>query len=136
MTLEKEQAQAMGAVWRVQGKQVAVKQLHSKDVSHITAAAFARSASMALLKKEDEPPKPRPNALCCWDREPLLMSSIANWDLWRVYTCLPAETPESLVSRAYRGHEVHDSGGVLKRCATGCLRYGVHALARSNHHSP
>ena len=55
VTLEKQIGiGGMGEVWRgvCRGKQVAAKRLHSKDVSHITAAAFRKECNlMALLQK-------------------------------------------------------------------------------------
>ena len=123
VTLEKQIGTgAMGAVWRgvCRGKQVAVKQLHSKDVSHITAAAFRKECNlMALLQKGGTS---HPNLIqmlfCCWDRELLLMLEYCELGSLESVYMLAMKTPESLVSRALTwGHEADDSGGVLKTLA-------------------
>ena len=113
---------AMGAVWRgvCRGKQVAVKQLHSKDISQITAAAFRKECNlMALLQKGG---MSHPNLVqmlfCCWDRELLLMLEYCELGSLENLYILAMETPESSVSRALTWRrEADKSGGVLKTLA-------------------
>ena len=123
VTLEKQIGiGGMGEVWRgvCRGKQVAAKRLHSKDVSHNTAAAFRKECNlMALLQKGG---MSHPNLIqmlfCCWDRELLLMLEYCELgSLESLYT-LAMETPESSVSRALTWErEADSSGGVLKTLA-------------------
>ena len=123
VTLEKQIGTgAMGAVWRgvCRGKQVAVKQLHSKDISQITAAAFRKECNlMALLQKGG---MSHPNLVqmlfCCWDRELLLMLEYCELGSLENLYILAMKTPESSVSRALTwGHEADNDGGVLKMLA-------------------